>query len=143
VFTEDSIPAITNFGYEIRALAGSDSRTLTAINPRTLSGSQMGLYMQPWDYSLGNDASFIAADVSELLLEKIRFEPSGGPGEPSRLVGRVLVVRNAQRGIPIAEDRFVLSATGAARNFVVSRSPGDEVTVEWKLTGGPSNIDWN
>lgn len=144
VFTQDGLPAVTNFGFIGTLRYGGASRSFSGINRHTFGSSDLAVYQQPWDRSPGTSADFTSGhQITEVLLEKTGFTPSPDPTTPAKMRGKVLQIRENQPSVSIPANRFVLTASGTARTFLRQMAVHATVEVEWRLTGGPAGLDWN
>lgn len=144
LYHPDGRAAIADLDWKGQVRFGEQRRPLAGVNRPELGRNEVVLYLSPWARSPGKEASFAEGRaLTEILLEKQSFEPAAATSDRSRLIGRVLEVREGRESAEIGPDQFVLSAGPGAASFFRRLNAGDEVEVNWQLTNAPANMKWH
>ncbi len=119
--------------------AGAQSRPLAGMNRPQLAADEVVAYQLPWSRSPGTTAAFSRTqkNVREILIGPVTFHAASAAGEPSRLGGKVLEIRDDGRSIDIGKDQLVLTAGESAAPFFRNARVGDVVSIEWSLADLP------
>lgn len=126
---------------ELRVDLEGRRRPLAGINANSLTGDSIVAYFPPWMKSPGNNAQFTQKEeITEVLVEKVKFTFADAQRDRSQLVGTIKEIRSNRPGVAIGEDEFVLTATKSAAPFFRTATIGQKVKIEWELRNLPEHF---
>lgn len=144
-FTRDKQVHVGSFTALVLCRHGGAAPLINSVNGNIITENSLHLYRQPWERSPGSGGSIAKGlPLTEVVLETGPPEALEGTTGLMRMQGRVVEVRDSMDSVGIGAGQAVLTASGGVRDFLRGMSPGEDLEILWRLTGGGlENGAWN
>lgn len=143
--TRDKQVHVGSFTAVVLCRHGGAAPLINSVNGNNIAENSLHLYRHPWERSPGSEASIAKGmPLTEVVFETGPSEALEGTTGLMRMHGRVMEVRDGMDSVRIGSGQAVLTASGSLRDFVRGMSPGEDLEILWRLTGGGlENAAWN